>query len=212
MDVVEFVPCSTMISQVTSFFASGAMANVLTAASDTGALRGAARRWHAADSVGGQSCAGCAAAAPGLPPVTAADSPTGPCDTTPLQALRRTSAMPPCLPAPASCFPTQACWSASHSSARCPPPATTASIPYRYGFAPPRAFSGAWRTFSCPVVGWVLSTSSTAERCLALCATLLQGNTTACRQLHVTAARLLPLIHCQHVGPDSMKCLQDECR
>ena len=71
VDVVELLPCSTVISQVTSFFASGAMANVLTAASDTGALGGTARRWHAL----WRPRAGRAAAAPGFPPVTAADSP-----------------------------------------------------------------------------------------------------------------------------------------
>jgi ABC-type multidrug transport system ATPase subunit len=34
----------------------------------------------------------------------------------------------------------------------------------------------------------------------------LQGNTTSCRFLHAVAAGISPVVHCQHTGPDSMKC------
>lgn len=209
MDVVELLPCSTVISQVTSFFASGAMANVLTAASDTGALGGTARRWHAL----WRPRAGRAAAAPGFPPVTAADSPPLPPGSAPTAGSPESicNAALFCLPRRAVSLLKHAGVHLLHQHAarhlqRRRPHATGAVL------LPSRAFSGACRKLSCPVVGCILSTLTNAEWCLALCATLLQGNTTACRQLHVTAARLLPLIHCQHVGPDSMKCLQDECR
>jgi len=34
----------------------------------------------------------------------------------------------------------------------------------------------------------------------------LQGNTTSCRFLHAVAAGISPVVHCQHTGPDSVKC------
>ncbi|PRW57234.1 ATP-binding cassette [Chlorella sorokiniana] len=118
VDEVQFVPCSTMISQVTSYFASGAMGNVLKAASDTGSPEDICN-------LALFSCPGELFPYPSM-----------------LDCISFISALP------------ATCNDGVHT---------------------------------------------------------LQGNTTACRQLHVTAARLLPLVHCQHVGPDSMKCVQDEC-